>query len=209
MFKPKVCCGDSALRQNKWEEVPERQLDIVFDHLHTLNDLTPKVKASKTTGVDLSLLFGLDSRVFREPIPLAVPDHDREVETYTILKGAKWPVCPPCGSDVNCEGGRHDNPNNDVESSEVDDATGLDRSHLLDVLGSLSKESIWRVKGFVRLLPNNQVYILNWAFGRYELDLCSTQDVFPTVQLTVMGRRGEMKRLVHRFAERLGGIVHT
>ncbi|KAF9650250.1 cobW-domain-containing protein [Thelephora ganbajun] len=162
---------------NKWEGVSERQLDIVFDHLHTLNDLTPKVKASRTTGVDLSLLFGLDSKLFREPIP------------------------DECGE----EG--HDHLG--VRSSGVDDTKGLERSLLLDTLDTLSKETIWRVKGFVRLLPENQVYVLNWAFGRYELNLCDTHNACPAIQLTVMGQRGEMKRLVHRFAERLRGNVCT
>jgi hypothetical protein len=100
-----------------------------------------------------------------------------------------------------------DTVTSEVELNGVDDTKGLERSILLDALGSLSKESIWRVKGFVRLLPENQVYILNWAFGRYELDPCETQNAFPVIQLTVMGQRGEMKRLVHRFAERVGGNV--
>lgn len=193
--------------QNKWEGVPERQLDIVFDHLHTLNDLTPKVKASKTAGIDLHLLFGLDSKLFHEPMPVTTTsDHDQEVQTFTILKGAKGPVHHHCGSGEECcrEGYSHG-----VESSGVDDTKGLERSLLLDALGSLPKEAIWRVKGFVRLLPGDQVYILNWAFGRYELDLCDAQNDFPVIQLTVMGRRGETKRLVHRFAEKLGGNVHA
>jgi hypothetical protein len=36
------------LLQNKWEHVSERQLDIVIDHLNTLNDLTPKVPSRVT-----------------------------------------------------------------------------------------------------------------------------------------------------------------
>jgi len=192
---------------NKWEEVPERQLDIVLDHLHTLNDLTPKVKASRTTGVDLSLLFGLDSKAFREPMPLVASDHDREVQTFTILKGAERSVHHHCGSEGECGGEGHDHLA--VEPRKVGEVEGLDRSLLLDALHSLSKESIWRVKGFVRLLPENQVYILNWAFGRYELDLSTAQTVSPAIQLTVMGQRGEMKRLVHRFAEKLGGSVRV
>jgi G3E family GTPase len=195
------------LCQNKWEEVPERQLDIVFDHLHTLNDLTPKVKASRTTGVDLSLLFGLDSKAFREPMPLTISDHDREVQTFTILKGAEGPVHHQCGSEGECGGEGHDHL--EVEPHEVGDNKGLERSLFLDALHSLSKESIWRIKGFVRLLPENQVYILNWAFGRYELDLLNAQNVFPVIQLTIMGQRGEMKRLVQRFAEKLGGSAHA
>ena len=195
------------MRQNKWEDVPERQLDIVFDHLHTLNDLTPKVKASKATGVDPNLLFGLDSKLFHEPMPVTTPDHDREVQTFTILKGAEGPTHHHCGSGEECGGEGHSHL--EAEPNGLGDAGGLERSLLLGALGSLSKESIWRVKGFVRLLPESQVYILNWAFGRYELELCDAQNSHPEIQLTVMGQRGEMKRLVHRFAEKLGGKVHA
>lgn len=195
------------MRQNKWEEVPDRQLDIVFDHLHTLNDLTPKVKASRTTGVDLNLLFGLDSKLFHEPMPVTTPDHDREVQTFTILKGVEAPACRHYDPGEGCGGEGHSHL--EVEPNGPGGARGLERSLLLDTLGSLSKETIWRVKGFVRLLPENQVYILNWAFGRYELEFCEAQSASTVIQLTVMGQRGEMKRLVHRFAERLGGNVHA
>lgn len=190
--------------QSKWEEVSERQLDIVFDHLHTLNDLTPKVKASRTTGIDLNLLLGLDSKLFHEPLPVADSDHDQEVQTFTILKGTEGPVHRHCGSE--CGEGGHNHSG--VQLNGVHDTNGLERTLLLDALGSLSKESIWRVKGFVRLLPENQVYILNWAFGRYELNSYDTQNLSPAIQLTVMGQRGEMKRPVHKFAERVGGNVH-
>jgi hypothetical protein len=134
---------------------------------------------------------------------MAVSDHDREVQTFTILKGAEGPVHRNCGSEECGEGHSH----SEVQLNGVDDTKGLERSMLLDALGSLSKESVWRVKGFVRLLPENQVYILNWAFGRHELHPCETQNAFAVIQLTVMGQRGEMKRLVHRFAERVGGNV--
>ena len=195
------------MRQNKWEEIPERQLDIVFDHLHTLNDLTPKVKASRTAGIDLNLLFGLDSKLFHEPIPVTAPDHDREVQTFTILKGTEGPVRHRCEPGEECGGEGHSHL--EVEPNGPGGGRGLERLLLLDALGSLSKETIWRVKGFVRLLPENQVYILNWAFGRYELEFCDAQNASTVIQLTVMGQRGEMKRLVHKFAERLGGNVHT
>lgn len=137
-------------------------------------------------------------------MPVAVPDHDREVQTFTILKGGEGPVHHSCGSGDECGREEHYHP-----EVKADDAKGVERSLLLDALGSLSKESIWRVKGFVRLLPENKVYILNWAFGRYELDSCDTQNRFAVIEITVMGRRGEMKRLVHRFAERFGASVRA
>ena len=137
-------------------------------------------------------------------MPLPVSDHDREVQTFTILKGAQGPAHHSCGPNEGC--GREGHDHLEAEPHEVDDTKGLERSLLLDALNSLSKESIWRVKGFVRLLPEDKVYILNWAFGRYELELCGSQDLFPPIQLTVMGRRGEMKKFVHRFAGKLGAI---
>lgn len=140
-------------------------------------------------------------------MPVVVPDHDQEVQTFTILKGAEGPFHHHSGSGDGCRE-CHDHPQ--VEPIRVDDTTnskGVERSLLVDALRSLSKESIWRVKGFIRLLPENQIYILNWAFGRFELDLCNNEDVFPVIQFTAMGKRGEMKRLVHRFAEKLGASV--
>ena len=135
-------------------------------------------------------------------MPVAILDHDREVQTFTVLKGVQGPVRHHCKSGVECREG-HDH--HEVEPIKVDSSEGVERSLLLEALSSLSKESIWRVKGYIRLLPENQVYILNWAFGRYELDLCTNpQDVVSLIQITVMGKRGEMKRLVHRFAEKLG-----
>ena len=135
---------------------------------------------------------------------MAVADHDREVQTFTILKGAEGLAHRHCGPE---ECGEEGHSHLEAQPNEVHDTKGLERSLLLDALGSLSKESVWRVKGFVLLLPEKQVYILNWAFGRYELHPCDTQNAFAVIQLTVMGQRGEMKRLVHRFAERLGGNV--
>jgi len=135
---------------------------------------------------------------------MAVSDHDREVQTFTVLKGTEGPVHRHCGPE-GC--GEEGHSHSEAQLNGAHDTRGLDRSLLLDALGSLSKESVWRVKGFVRLLPENQVYILNWAFGRYELHCCDIQNASEVLQLTVMGQRGEMKRLVHKFAEKLGGNV--
>jgi len=135
---------------------------------------------------------------------MAVSDHDREVQTFTVLKGTEGPVHRDCGPEERDEEGHS---HSEVQPNGAHDTRGLDRSLLLDALGSLSKESVWRVKGFVRLLPENQVYILNWAFGRYELHSCDTQNASAVIQLTVMGQRGEMKRPVHKFAGKLGGNV--
>lgn len=72
-------------------------------------------------------------------------------------------------------------------------------------LGALSKETIWRVKGFVRF-PKG-VYILNWAFGRHELTAVGEAVDGESVKLTMMGERGEVKKAARRFSASLGAQV--
>jgi hypothetical protein len=66
--------------------VSERALDIVMDHLYTLNDETPKIKCEGKNGVDSNLIFGIESKLFLHPGELGAT-HD-EVETVTVVKGA-------------------------------------------------------------------------------------------------------------------------
>lgn len=60
-----------------------------MDHLYTLNDETPKIKCEGKNGVDTSLIFGIESKLFLHPGELAEigATHD-DVETVTIGKGA-------------------------------------------------------------------------------------------------------------------------
>ncbi|KZW02856.1 cobW-domain-containing protein [Exidia glandulosa HHB12029] len=85
----------------------------------------------------------------------------------------------------------------------------LTRSTLESVLKPLPKDSVYRVKGFIRL-PDG-IHILNWAFGRFDLTpALSTPGVLPDdsdVRLTIMGHPGEVKRYATRFANALGAQV--
>jgi hypothetical protein len=103
-------------------------------------------------------------------------------------------------------------------SEEVSNASkGLQHETLTKALQTLSKENTWRVKGFLRLIDKNSVeasvYILNWAFGRYELRAVQTQAANnylkdeETIRLTIMGERGEVKRVARRLADSLGANV--
>ncbi|EIN04959.1 cobW-domain-containing protein [Punctularia strigosozonata HHB-11173 SS5] len=172
---------------NKSEHVSERQLDIVMDYLHTLNDLTPKIR---TVGrsVDPNLIFGLDTKLFSETESQKTPfameaTHNDEVETVTIYRGD--------ASNLPGHAHQHD----DHEKT------------LLDALSSVSKETVWRVKGFV-LLESGR-HILNWAFGRYDLILMkddtttTDREAGVIVKLTVMGERGEVKRASRKLAAAL------
>ncbi len=157
-----------------------------MDHLHTLNDSTPKIRCRGRDGVDPDIIFGLESKLF-----LDVDHHDEahheEVETITI----------------------HDELSNLDKSSQ---RVGLTRRMVEQALGLLSKDVVWRVKGFLRLVEDetqkSNVYVVNWAFGRYEMTPLdagpSNQEI---IKLTVMGERGEVKNASRRFAEELGGAL--
>ena len=189
--------------QNKWEHVSERALDILIDHLNTLNDLTPKIRCDGRNGVEPGLIFGLDSKLYLEEgqLQIDVKHHD-EVETVTVYAGSQPPHKHDHdkGGDCSCKTHEHGTPS----SGSAVDLAPVSVDVLSDALSKLSKESVWRVKGFLR--TDAGIQILNWAFGRYELVDTSSIDVLSdheTVKLTVMGERGEVKRHARKLAEAL------
>jgi len=161
---------------NKWEHVSDRALDIVLDHLNTLNDSTPKVRCCEQGGVDPNIIFGLESTLCPESNDAGDFHHD-EVETITI---------------------HHDMPGH----------AGLTKAVLERAFGYLSKDVVWRVKGFVRIIEGTtgqeSVHIVNWAFGRYDL-LRTELPGKELIRLSVMGERGEVKRAVRQFVEVING----
>ncbi|KAF8704511.1 cobW protein, partial [Rhizoctonia solani] len=191
---------------NKWEHVSERDLDIVLDHLGTLNDLTPKLRCQSKSGVPYNLLFGLDSKQFLDLPTHSDENHHDEVETATLSRGIRLPHAHTHDHDHNHDHGHsHDEPSTRVE---VD--TPLTRDQLTDALGRLPKDSIYRVKGFVRFRDQDPIEILNWAFGRFDLVPCNTStdvryQLGPGQLLfTVMGARGDTKRFARRLGQSLG-----
>lgn len=199
---------------NKWEHVSERQLDIVLDHLNTLNDLTPKIKCNGKGGVDPTLIFGLDTKLFSNPSEhVQDGSHNEEVQTLTIRRG--FSVHPQ-----NCAcNGSH--THSEINGHDGADPLVLDAARFSSALSTLPKDSIWRVKGFVRLTSpdgtSTTEFIVNWAFGRLELTPRVISDgdtdgsgpeVMPDVLLTVMGERGEMRRSTLQFAKAIGAEVH-
>ncbi|KZT59121.1 cobW-domain-containing protein [Calocera cornea HHB12733] len=203
---------------NKYEAVSARALDIVIDHLHTLNDLTPKIRCPRATGVPPQLIFNLDSKLYQlHDRPLeGAQDHHDEVETATVWRGGEGP---------HAHAHAHDAPHSHSHSHTLaaDPAPAppqLTEESLTAALSLLPKEDIFRVKGFVRLPPPQGVQILNWAFGRFELTPFrppgdETEKGMGKgkgmegveVRLTVMGARGEVRRWARKLAEALGAAV--
>ncbi|KAJ7903674.1 CobW/HypB/UreG, nucleotide-binding domain-containing protein [Mycena olivaceomarginata] len=178
---------------NKWELVDDRKLDEVLDHLHTLNDLTPKIRCQGRNGVDPNLIFGVESKLFLEV----------GVETVSLYAGYGQREKHQHNDHCHCLPGSHTPAAIDQEER----SDGLDEEVLTIALGALSKESIWRVKGLVRLRGKG-MHILNWAFGRFELTaLGDDSQEQGTVKLTVMGERGEVRRAIAKFKGALDATV--
>jgi len=185
-----------------------------MDHLHTLNDLTPKIKCNGRNGIDPDLIFGLDSKLFNDPTQMFPADasHNDEVETVTVTSGASVIAHPH--SCCECDSAHHDEHTHlhQESHSHSSDKPVLTEGVLISALSRLSKESIWRVKGFVRLFQPPGMHIINWAFGRYDLRLFDSSNDGQSsyeadVLLTVMGERGEVRRLAAKFAQSLGAVV--
>ncbi|KAG8817440.1 hypothetical protein FRC17_011234 [Serendipita sp. 399] len=209
---------------NKWELVSERQLDIVMDHLFTLNESTPKIKCNGKSGVDPSLIFGLDTKLFqmssieeekRQWINGTLNHHREEVEVVTLQRGTDQQ--PPIKEHVHDEHCKHPTLHLDKEeglstrgATEV--LTPLTKEELESALNQLPKEGIYRVKGFIKLkvgIESSPVHILNWAFGRFELTTMEGKAADGVLNarrdllFTVMGEAGEVRSKVREFAAAL------
>ncbi|KAI0059170.1 cobW-domain-containing protein [Artomyces pyxidatus] len=186
---------------NKWEHVSPRALDEVLDHLYTLNELTPKIKCVNKC-VDPSLIFGLDSKLFlhgKSPVDQDTSHHE-EVETVTVHLAVQAQESTDRGHFHTDECG-HGHLGTTFDASRQ-----INEQDLHDALSSLSKESIYRVKGFVRFAEGWK--ILNWAFGRSELvPYSGPAKEGDVVRVTMMGERGEVRKLSKKFAEKLGAVV--
>ena len=175
--------------------------------MNTLNDLTPKIRCHGRAGVDPALIFGIDSRLFldsaAEPVSYAM--HHDEVETVIVWRGGAAP-CKELACANGCTQEHHGHVPDSVTGTSVGEDT-VEEQTLRDALASLDKESVYRVKGFVRVAEGYR--ILNWAFGRYDLHPLLHEEAGDgrALLLTVMGERGEAKRAARAFADKLQAAV--
>ena len=155
-----------------------------MDHLYTLNDETPKIRCEGKNGVDADLIFGIESKHSLTLIQIAeresAAQHD-DVETISIFRGEI----------------RHDSPTPNHDDEKLSKIK-LDKEALIEGLSYLPRESIWRVKGFVKLSDGSWVSV-NWAFGRYDIQDYKGGDIEGSLRMTVMGSRGAVRESVRRF----------
>lgn len=179
-----------------------------MDHLHTLNDLTPKVRCEGRAGVDPSLIFGLDSQLFQLE---EINKHELDASHHESTKEASHPH------------------HHEVQTLTVTSQASFDIGFVETVLQGVSKEAVYRIKGFIQLEveprsdedqhssasntepKSHRVVICNWAFGRYEFTPYSSSGSLlngEQIRLTVMGERGSAVKLATKqLAVALGGEV--
>jgi len=161
--------------------------------------------------------------------------HHDEVETLTLLRGVPVPahdhVHTTSPSDTHEHERHHPHTQGPPEKLKTTHPPSpLDEPTLTAALSQLPKESVYRVKGFIRFTSSSSTpaandesrpwWILNWAFGRWELvpapafatsSLAASEEVNDdkcgVVRLTVMGERGEVRRYAERLASALGAVV--
>jgi len=125
--------------------------------------------------------------------------HNDEVETATVYRGdqAHRPSHDHSHDQDGGYGGKG------AQSEETEGEIPVDENVLAVALSRLSKESVWRVKGFVRFASG--VYLVNWAFGRYEMTKVgdAVLTAGEVVKLTVMGERGSVARAAVSLGEML------
>jgi hypothetical protein len=86
-----------------------------------------------------------------------------------------------------------------AESRMKQPYTPVSKTEFESLLNGLDKEDVFRVKGFIRL--DVSLWILNWAFGRYTLDVADAREGLD-IRLTVMGHLNKFL-LVPLFSAKL------
>lgn len=117
--------------------------------------------------------------------------HD-EVETVTVYRGGE----------LTHLGHAH-------HAERIEDASAVVKIEQLTVtaaLEALPLDSIWRVKGFIKLADESWVSV-NWAFGRCDIKCYNGGGVDGEVRITLMGSRGSVQGPAKKFATALGSFL--
>ena len=165
---------------NKHQLVTEREYEVCLDHVYTLNEDTPIIKAfeREDVAVDPDLVFGLDTRLF-----------DELKDKYMI-------------DGVVDQGHHHHSGEIDLIQLESDGEETITREKLEEILESCSKEDVYRIKGFVKI-QGEGMCILNFAFGRWDITPLTRpiKEGEKGIRLTVMLARGEGKQYQKAFSK--------
>ena len=150
----------------------ERDLDLVLDHVYELNPDTPKIFNSNNdqeAPFSCKLFFGLDTKLFLES--LANCSHHHQEGHH-----------------------QHHHHEDDQEIDVIDisipmsDKSVITRDAFTTWLLSLSKDRVFRVKGFIWLDEEPRIlYLVNHAFGRPSVVPFEKPDTLSHQKLSIIG----------------------
>ncbi|KAK9477722.1 CobW/HypB/UreG, nucleotide-binding domain-containing protein [Lipomyces japonicus] len=169
---------------NKWQAVSERKFDTVWDRVNDLNTDTPKIKSGPTGTIPWQAILGIDSKLGLSAL-LQLGGDDGNGHDHDTTNGHHEHE-----SDNYKHGSEIETLTVRIPRSDSTPASsGL--TYLFRFLETAPKDEIYRIK-FILQLPENftlptshvslssssseaevpdgepKLYILNWAFGRYE-----------------------------------------
>ncbi|KAF9432418.1 hypothetical protein BGZ76_010833 [Entomortierella beljakovae] len=151
----------------KHENVSERDLDRVIDRVNDLNTDSPKVFVNANQPVSPELIFGLDTKLFD-------------------LRGAMAPDNKEFQAEIENNGDKAHHKN-ELDTMEIkcfgnkdESKSYLTREKFENFLGTLDKEDVYRLKGFVRLSgvdstlettssTSPSICVVNHAFGKWTI----------------------------------------
>ncbi|KAI8598260.1 CobW/HypB/UreG, nucleotide-binding domain-containing protein [Dissophora ornata] len=165
----------------KHEGVSERDLDRVIDRVNDLNTDAPKVFVNVDQPVSPELIFGLDTKLFE-------------------LQGAMAPNNKTFQDELDQHGNKNHHKN-ELDTMEIkcfgnrNSLTGnLDLQKFEKFLGTLDKDDVYRLKGFVRLSgiletgseeTTSAICVVNHAFGKWTITpVPEKQDMGPEDERT-------------------------
>ncbi|KAG0348762.1 hypothetical protein BG004_004229 [Podila humilis] len=160
----------------KHEGVSPQDLDRVIDRVNDLNTDAPKVFVAADKPISPDLIFGLDTKLFQlqgTHKHTHRQDHDKHGHGYV--------------HEHEQENGDHHE--NELDTMEIKCFSGRDTSHGQEkcrslvsfekFLGTLDKEDVYRLKGFVRLsgikrddgsvIEEPTICVVNHAFGKWTI----------------------------------------
>ncbi|KAF9160660.1 hypothetical protein BGX21_010181 [Mortierella sp. AD011] len=151
----------------KHENVSERDLDRVIDRVNDLNTDAPKILVHANQPVSPELIFGLDTKLFE-------------------LQGAMAPNNKAFQEELEQHGDK-EHHKNELDTMEIkcfgdmnDPEANLSLENFEKFLGTLNKEDVYRLKGFVKLsgvantgdsaeTTSSQICVVNHAFGKWTI----------------------------------------
>ncbi|KAF9931061.1 hypothetical protein FBU30_010890 [Linnemannia zychae] len=152
----------------KHEGVSERDMDRVIDRVNDLNTDAPKVLVNVDQPVSPDLIFGLDTKLFELIGPMG-PNSKKFQEEIDQHGGKTHHKNELDTIEIKGYGSKDRNPDNILKLADFE-----------KFLATLSKEDVYRLKGFVRLSGVNEsdggdgtattvVCVVNHAFGKWTI----------------------------------------